>query len=84
MWLRCAGPRVRTYAWQCPLEAPATAEAYLTTLHDMDAVVTARLHTAVVAFSLGIPFVLVDFDQRTHGFVRTYGLGELTRTSVVG
>ncbi|MDR5708483.1 MAG: polysaccharide pyruvyl transferase family protein [Armatimonadota bacterium] len=61
---------------QCPLEAPATAEAYFTTLQDMDAVVTARLHTAVVAFSLGIPFVLVDFDQRTHGFVRTYGLDE--------
>ncbi|MDR7415125.1 MAG: polysaccharide pyruvyl transferase family protein [Armatimonadota bacterium] len=57
-----------------PIEAPPTPDAYLGILRAMDAVVTARLHTAVVAFSLGIPFVLVDFDQRTHGFVRTYGL----------
>ncbi len=59
---------------RCPIEAPATAEAYLGLLRDADAVVTARLHTAVVAFSLGIPFVVVDFDQRTRGFVETYGL----------
>ncbi len=56
------------------IEAPATTEAYLGILRDADAVVTARLHTAVVAFSLGIPFVVVDFDQRTRGFVETYGL----------
>ena len=33
-----------------------------------------RLHTAVVAFSLGLPFLLLDVDQRTHGFVKTYQL----------
>ena len=42
------------------------------------AVVSGRLHTAVVAFSLGIPFLLLDIDQRTRGFVRTYLLEDWT------
>lgn len=62
------------HSGRCSLEAPTTADAYFGILRDADAVVTGRLHTAAVAFSLGIPFALVDLDQRTHGFVRTYGL----------
>lgn len=53
---------------------PQTLDDYFQLLSDSRAVVSARLHTAVVAFSLGIPFVIVDVDQRTHGFVKTYQL----------
>src|SRR4029077_17824788 len=57
-----------------PVLCPATAEEYFELLSKSRAVVTGRLHTAVVAFSLGIPFLLIDIDQRTHGFLRTYQL----------
>ena len=53
---------------------PETSEDYFALLSTARAVVAGRLHTAVVAFSLGIPFILVDVDQRTHGFVQTYQL----------
>ncbi|MCM3871039.1 MAG: polysaccharide pyruvyl transferase family protein [Pyrinomonadaceae bacterium] len=53
---------------------PETPEEYFALLSKSRAVVAGRLHTAVVAFSLGIPFILVDLDQRTHGFVQTYQL----------
>jgi len=59
---------------------PETPEEYFQLLSTSRAVVTGRLHTAVVAFSLGIPFLLMDVDQRTHGFVKTY---QLERWSVV-
>lgn len=56
---------------------PETPEAYFGLLADARAVVASRLHTAVAAFSLGVPFVLVDADSRTRGFVETYdGLDE--------
>ena len=51
---------------------PQSQEEYFRLLSDSRAVVTGRLHTAVVSFSLGIPFVLMDVDQRTHGFIKTY------------
>lgn len=53
---------------------PETPEEYFSLLSKSRAVVAGRLHTAVVAFSLGIPFILMDVDQRTHGFVQTYQL----------
>ena len=53
---------------------PETPEKYFQLLSASRAVVSGRLHTAVVAFSLGIPFLLMDVDQRTHGFVQTYQL----------
>jgi polysaccharide pyruvyl transferase WcaK-like protein len=53
---------------------PETPEEYYLLLSTSRAVVAGRLHTAVVAFSLGIPFILMDLDQRTHGFVQTYQL----------
>lgn len=55
---------------------PATPEEYFGLLAESRAVVTGRLHTAVVSFSLGIPFLLLDADRRTRGFVETYGLDE--------
>jgi hypothetical protein len=55
---------------------PQSPEEYFRLLSDSRAVVTGRLHTAVVAFSLGLPFALIDADQRSHGFVETYGLAE--------
>jgi hypothetical protein len=55
---------------------PQSPEEYFQLLSDSRAVVTGRLHTAVVSFSLGIPFALIDADQRSHGFVETYQLGE--------
>ncbi len=59
---------------------PETPGEYFQLLSTSRAVVSGRLHTAVVAFSLGIPFLLMDVDQRTHGFVKTY---QLERWSVV-
>lgn len=50
-------------------------EEYFRLLSDSRAVVTGRLHTAVAAFSLAVPFLLIDADQRSHGFIETYGLG---------
>ena len=55
---------------------PRSPEEYFRLLAGSRAVVTGRLHTAVVSFSLGIPFVLIDADQRTRGFVETYQLGD--------
>jgi polysaccharide pyruvyl transferase WcaK-like protein len=55
---------------------PQSPEEYFRLLSDSRAVVTGRLHTAVVSYSLGVPFVLIDADQRSHGFVETYGLGD--------
>jgi polysaccharide pyruvyl transferase WcaK-like protein len=57
---------------------PETPEDYFLLLSRSRAVVAGRLHTAVVAFSLGIPFILMDLDQRTHGFVQTYQLERWT------
>ena len=53
---------------------PTTPEEYFQLLSESRAVISGRLHTAVAAFSLGIPFLLLDVDQRTHGFIRTYQL----------
>ena len=53
---------------------PKTVDEYFELLSMSRAVVTGRLHTAVVAFSLAIPFLLIDVDQRTNGFVKTYQL----------
>ncbi|PYS92569.1 MAG: hypothetical protein DMF64_08750 [Acidobacteria bacterium] len=55
---------------------PRSPDEYFRLLSGSRAVVTGRLHTAVVSFSLGIPFVLLDADQRTRGFVETYQLGD--------
>jgi polysaccharide pyruvyl transferase WcaK-like protein len=59
---------------------PETPEKYFQLLTKSRAVVSGRLHTAVVAFSLGIPFLLIDIDQRTHGFLKTY---ELETSSII-
>ncbi len=53
---------------------PKTPEEYFEILSRSRAVVSGRLHTAVAAFSLGIPFILLDCDQRTHGFIKTHEL----------
>lgn len=55
---------------------PQNPEEYFQLLSDSRAVVTGRLHTAVVSFSLGVPFALIDADQRSHGFVETYQLDD--------
>jgi polysaccharide pyruvyl transferase WcaK-like protein len=57
-----------------PAVCPETPEEYFQLLSTSQAVISGRLHTAVVAFSLGIPFLLLDIDQRTHGFLQTYEL----------
>jgi polysaccharide pyruvyl transferase WcaK-like protein len=55
---------------------PRSPEDYFCLLSGARAVVTGRLHTAVASFSLGVPFVLIDADQRTRGFVETYQLDD--------
>jgi polysaccharide pyruvyl transferase WcaK-like protein len=59
-----------------PVVCPQTPEDYFRLLSTCRVVVSGRLHTAVVAFSLGIPFLLMDVDQRTHGFIKTYELDD--------
>jgi len=56
------------------VHCPATPEEHFDLLKRAKVVISGRLHTAVVSFSLGIPFALVDVDQRTSGFIRTYEL----------
>ncbi len=63
---------------------PRSAEEYFQLLSEARAVVTGRLHTAIVSFSLGIPFVLIDADQRTRGFVETYQLHDWSVTPSQG
>jgi hypothetical protein len=63
---------------------PGTPEEYFGLLSESRAVVAGRLHTAVVSFSLGVPFVLIDSDQRTRGFVETYGLDDWAAAPGVG
>jgi polysaccharide pyruvyl transferase WcaK-like protein len=58
------------------VSCPKTPEEYFQLLSASRGVVSGRLHTAVVALSLGIPFLLLDVDQRTRGFVKTYHLEE--------
>ncbi len=55
---------------------PQSPEEYFRLLSGARAVVTGRLHTAVVSFSLGVPFLLIDADQRSRGFVETYQLDD--------
>jgi polysaccharide pyruvyl transferase WcaK-like protein len=55
---------------------PRSPEEYFQLLSGSRAVVTGRLHTAVVSFSLGVPFLLLDADQRSRGFIQTYRLGD--------
>jgi hypothetical protein len=58
------------------ITCPETSEEYFGLLAESRAVVAGRLHTAVASFSLGVPFVLLDSDRRTRGFVETYGLDD--------
>lgn len=57
-----------------PVVCPDTPEEYFQLLTESRAVITGRLHTAVASFSLGIPFLLIDIDHRTQGFINTYQL----------
>jgi polysaccharide pyruvyl transferase WcaK-like protein len=63
---------------------PQSPEEYFRLLSGSRAVLTGRLHTAVVSFSMGIPFVLLDADQRTRGFVETYRLQDWAVTPCEG
>ena len=55
---------------------PTCTDEYFEILYRSRAVISGRLHTAVAAFSLAIPFVLIDVDQRTRGFIDTYQLND--------
>jgi polysaccharide pyruvyl transferase WcaK-like protein len=57
-----------------PVICPEAPEEYFQLLAKSRAVISGRLHTAVVSFSLGIPFLLIDIDERTRGFLNTYQL----------
>ena len=63
---------------------PKTVDEYFELLSMSRAVISGRLHTAVVAFSLAIPFQLIDVDQRTNGFVKTYQLEDWAIDAVPG
>ena len=53
---------------------PSDPQEYFRLLSGARAVVSGRLHTAAVALSMGIPFLLLDLDHRTRGFIETYQL----------
>ncbi len=57
-----------------PVICPEDTQDYCEILSQSRVVVSGRLHTAAVAFSLGIPFLLIDLDHRTRGFLETYHL----------
>jgi polysaccharide pyruvyl transferase WcaK-like protein len=58
-----------------PVVCPASEDDYFRLLVDARLLVSGRLHTAAVALSQGLPFLLFDLDQRTRGFIETYELG---------
>lgn len=45
--------------------------------HDAKFVVTTRLHGAIIAYGLGIPYLAVSFDNKLDEFNRLYGNGVL-------
>jgi polysaccharide pyruvyl transferase WcaK-like protein len=47
---------------------------YFDILAQSQAVISGRLHSAAIALSLAKPFLLLNLDQRTAGFVETYQL----------
>jgi polysaccharide pyruvyl transferase WcaK-like protein len=57
---------------------PDSVDEYFELLANASAVISGRLHTAVVAFSLGVTFLLVNIDKRTEGFIKTYGLEDFS------
>jgi polysaccharide pyruvyl transferase WcaK-like protein len=57
-----------------PILCPTDPDDYFELLAKSRFVVTGRLHTAAVALSLAVPFLLIDIDQRTRGFLDTYEL----------
>lgn len=59
---------------QRPVLCPTHPEEYFQLLSQSQAVISGRLHTAVVALSLGIPFLIIDSDHRTNGFLKTFQL----------
>jgi len=77
----CNDPRDLEYAQRlfkpCPKERiilPQSTEEYFRILSSARCIISGRLHTAVVSLSMGIPFLLINVDQRTVGFIRTYQL----------
>jgi hypothetical protein len=43
-------------------------------------VVTTRLHGAIIAYSLGIPYIIIPFDEKLRAFHRKYGNGVIANT----
>ncbi len=43
-------------------------------------IVTTRLHGAIVAYALGIPYIAIPYDQKLISFYETYGNGTLAKT----
>jgi polysaccharide pyruvyl transferase WcaK-like protein len=57
-----------------PVVCPTNEADYFQLLTDARALISGRLHTAACALSKGLPFLLLDIDQRTRGFIETYEL----------
>jgi polysaccharide pyruvyl transferase WcaK-like protein len=64
------------FAGAIEVVCPASPEEYFHLLESSRAVMTGRLHTAVAAFSLALPFALLNIDERTNGFIKTLGLDQ--------
>ena len=67
-------PLARSLFHGVDIICPQTPEDYFDHLAKSSAIVSGRLHSAVAALSLGVPFILMNVDQRTEGFIKTYGL----------
>lgn len=67
-------PLAQSLFYGTEIICPQSPEDYFELIAKSSAVVSGRLHSAVAALSLGVPFVLMNVDQRTEGFIRTYGL----------
>lgn len=54
---------------------PVDVGSYVQLMRSASFLCSGRLHSCVLALALGVPFALLDMDQRTRGFIDTYGVG---------
>lgn len=61
-----------------PLYFGMETTKYLDLFREADLVVCYRLHMAIASLGMGVPFLLVNFDQRTAAFRNTFNAADAT------
>jgi polysaccharide pyruvyl transferase WcaK-like protein len=57
-----------------PTFEPKTVDELAARYREVSLVIGFRLHAALLAYGLGVPFLPVGFDWRGWGFIETFGL----------